>query len=184
MRISETVKDDGNTRILIAVDPDPINPRGRFDNLGVYALTIDTFRGRYVEVDPTGGPLEDGWDRISWRRDAVDVFERWARTFHGAVTLFSHSMEGAAVIWYALPKEWTYGEFEPEFVLKYLREVDAEYRAWASGEVYGVIKARRHTWTNQETGEEREQWTPVQSVWNLYGYDEARAVAERADMWQ
>ncbi|WP_327292475.1 hypothetical protein [Streptomyces sp. NBC_01198] len=185
MYIIETVKDDGKVRVRIVIDPAPSNPRGAAGALDCHALTIDTHMGHYVEVDPTGGPLEEGWSRISWRaKDAVDIFERWARIYHGAVTHFSHKIDGAVVIWYSLPSYWRHQEYDRETVRNYLIRTDDEYRAWASGEVYAVVKERLVIWVNEETGEERQEWTPVHSVRDIYSLDSARSLAKYSDTWQ
>jgi hypothetical protein len=55
-----------------------------------------------------------------------------------------------------------------------------EWRAWADGDMYGVVVENRHTGTTvwDDGGiDEVEQWRQVDSLWGLYGHDYAADTA-------
>lgn len=179
METIETIEGT-DVRARIVVDPSPINPR----KLGLdkaYALTIDTHLGRYIEVDEDGGPLANAWSRISWRKDAVEIFERYARIYHDATTFFDHTSDGPVVIWYVLGAEVPGLELlsAPRFYLRFEAE---QYRRWAAGEVYGVITEKPVSWSPVDPEDERTAtvWEETNSQWGINGYDLARWEAEQA----
>ncbi|MFE4451449.1 hypothetical protein [Streptomyces sp. NPDC056796] len=179
METIETIENNG-IRARIVVDPDPINPRK--DGLNkAYALTIDTHLGQYIEVDEDGGPLAEAWARISWRKDAVEVFERYARIYWDATTFFDHKSDGATVIWYVLGAEVPHLDLlsPPYFYIRFEAE---QYRRWAAGEVYGVITERMTWWMPVDPTDERTTmlWEESNAQWGINGYDLARWEAEEA----
>lgn len=162
------VSDEGRFRVRLVGDEDCQTPR-ESDSLS-HVVTVPTFR--YQNVDKTGGPLADGWDRIKHRPDAMDLFERWARIFHGAVTLRdTPAGAGASAVWYVLP-----GEEYPNDPTAYLECEARAYRQWADGETYGWITEEIKFWTDGDGGT-LATWEEVDSCWGLIGYDYARTAA-------
>ncbi|MER5617679.1 hypothetical protein [Streptomyces sp. NPDC002215] len=177
-QIIET-SDDGRLRLRLEPQTDADNPRTVYDHL-THVITLPG--SRYADVDKSGGgPLADGWRRIQHRDNAVDIFTRWARTSHGAVVIEDQTHDGPGTIWYLMPK----GIAEVIEPKEYIRSEIAEYRAWASGEVYGYIIERAVNWkpvTDQYADvivSERTTWEAVTegSCWDLITYELAEREA-------
>lgn len=172
MEILETY-DDGQYRVVLEADNCSENPRRDYDHL-VHVITLGG--QRYIDVDPDGGPLEYGWDHFSGRNDAVELFIRWARIFHGATVVEHRPTEGARSLWYILPREIAGGDSAPLGL--FIGAEIAEYQAWADGEVYGYIiekaveRERLDNMDNTQT-----LWEEVDSCWGFFGYEVAAEAA-------
>jgi hypothetical protein len=170
--------DDGRYRVRLMPDPEPSNPRTEFDQL-THVITLPTHQ--YIDVDRDGGPLEDGWERIMGHPDAVEIFTRWARIFHGAVVEYHAPHDGAEALWYLMPDGIAQ---VPDPVAAIRGEID-EYMAWARGEVYGYVIEKAVTWQPVDPGDdvtlpdEHTSWVEVNdgSCWGLIGYDYAETEA-------
>lgn len=167
--MSEILKtsDNGAFRIRLMADPDCESPR-KADHL---SHVVSVPNSRYLMVDSTGGPLEDGWDRIKDRSDAMDLFERWARIFHGAVTLRDTPPHGASAVWYLMPGS------DAKDPAAYLECERRDYRLWAEGETYGYVIEQSVTYA--EVGGDRtvSQWETVDGGWGLIGFEYAQETA-------
>lgn len=181
MEIIETSA-DGKYRAGLAIHGDAENPRRDYEHI----VHVITPKGqRYIDVDPTGGPLQDGWNRVTGREDAVEVFARWARIFHGAVVVEDRPNDGAWALWYMTPAQIAEIGNTPEEAIRI--EID-EYRSWAEGDVWGYVVEKYITWIAQEgdieAGEDipvsHSTWEEVESCWGLIGRDYAEEEARRS----
>ncbi|MFF7953916.1 hypothetical protein [Streptomyces griseorubiginosus] len=172
--------DDGRYRLRLEPDTDAQNPRAMYDHL-THVITLPD--KHYADVDKDGGgPLEDGWNQFKHRDNAVELFTRWARVFHGAVVTEDQTHDGPSTIWYLMPE----GIAEVNDPKEYIRSEIAEYRAWARGEVYGHIIEKAVTWEPVPDGDEdvilgaRTTWEEVTdgSCWGLITYEWAEQEAK------
>jgi hypothetical protein len=170
---------DGRYRLRLEPDTDAHNPRTMYDNLTHVITLPDNY---YADVDKDGGgPLEDGWRQIKHRENAVELFTRWARIFHGAVAIEDRPHDGPGTIWYLMPEAIAEVTGPEECIRSEL----AEYRAWARGEVYGHIIEKAVTWkpvTDEHEDVivgERTTWEEVTdgSCWGLITYEWAEREA-------
>lgn len=173
--MEEILETAGQYRVRLETDQDPTNPRTDQDNL-CHVITVPG--SRYIDVDANGGPLQDGWDLIKDRADAVEVFTRWARTFHGAVVEYHTPERGANSVWYLMPDQFA----EVPDPKKHIGAEITEYQNWADGEVYGYIIEKSVAWmpTDEEDCEnlgERTTWEHVDSCWGYVGYEYAKSAA-------
>lgn len=177
----------------------PENPRTAFDHLA-HVVTVP--HPNYLNVGPDEGPLGDAWRRIigerhrvhgAAERDAVEIFERYARIFHGARTLYDSPYEGPSAVWYILPDGIAQlaapSAEHPDPAMACLQVERDEYRAWAEGDVWGYIIEVRETWVpvSQLGAPESERDTmqtweevPDGSCWGFYGYSYAEQEATEA----
>ncbi|MBD3004584.1 hypothetical protein [Streptomyces sp. 5-10] len=163
---------DGRYRVRLEADQEPVNPRRDYDHLA-HVITVPG--SRYLDVDPDGGPLQEGWDRIKDRSDAPEVFARWAKIFHGAVIVEHTPHEGPRSLWYLLPEDIQEIGNTPEEALK--TEID-EYQSWAEGDVWGFIVEKSVDWTRTDDEDEtRTTWEMVDSCWGFIGYRYAEEAA-------
>lgn len=173
-------------RLEIQQGSESANPRTDRDcNL----TNVITPKGqRYIDVDENGGPLADGWERIEDRyMNAVPVFTRWARLFHGATVIEDrpYDGDGAWSLWYLMPDKAAETPWEPKRVIE--SEID-EYRKWAGGEVYGFIIEKNVTWIpkdaedreDPELDDETTEWEHVDSCWGHIGREYAEEAAREA----
>lgn len=173
--IIETSKDK-RYRVRLVADEGAANPREDCEQI-VYAATLP--HSHYIDVAEPG-PLADGWERIKGHPDAVDIFERWARIFHGAVTLYDTPHDGPSAVWYIMPAGIAEVP-DPRATLEASRD---EYRAWASGEVYGYIIEEAVDWRRVDGKDDNGMttWQEVDddgSCWGLIGYQYAEEEARR-----
>jgi hypothetical protein len=101
------VSDDGKLRVRLVADVACDNPREMtaLSDQVVHVVTVPD--SNYLDVAGSRGPLAEGWDRIKDENpDAVEVFERWALIFHGAVTLYESPSTGPTRVWYVLPAQF------------------------------------------------------------------------------
>lgn len=172
--MNEILEQRGDLRVRLVVDQDAGNPREEYDHL---ANVVTVPSREYLPVDKDGGPLADAWTELTNRyrwSDAVEIFERYARIYHGAVTLYDTPPRDANAVWYLMP-EVAQETTDPEALLKAERD---EYRAWAEGSVYGYIIERRTKWNRADgTPGEMETWEHEDSLWGLLGYEYAEQTA-------
>lgn len=169
--MNEILETAGQFRVRLEVDQDPQNPRKDYDHL-CHVITVPG--SRYINVEPNGGPLQDGWDRIKERSDPVEVFTRWARIFHGAVVEYHTPNEGANSIWYLMPEQFS----EVPDPKKCIEAEIAEYQNWCDGEVYGYIIEKSVDWVRKDNPEETAStWEEVESCWGYIGYEYAKESA-------
>lgn len=176
----------GRYRVRLAVQQDSqeCNPRTNDDcNL---ANVITPKGQRYIDVDKDGGPLADGWERIEDRYvDAVPVFTRWARIFHGATVVEDRPYDGAWSLWYVMPDKLAETTVPAEKVIEVEK---GEYRKWAEGEVYGYIIEKDVTRIPRDAedredpdlDDETREWEHVDSCWGLIGWEYAEETAREA----
>jgi hypothetical protein len=164
------VSDDGQLRVRLVTDHDCPNPRRENDCLG-HAVTVPS--RDYVDVDKNAGPLAEGWDRIKDRPDAMDLFERWARAFHGAMTLRDIPERGASAVWYILPGT------DATDPAEYLKGEAQVYREWAAGETYGYVIEESVSYVEVGGDRSRDDWEEVEdgSLYGLIGFTHARDTA-------
>lgn len=166
---------DGHYRVRLEVDSHPVNPRRKFTR---FAHVITPNGQRYSDVDLDGGPLAHGWEHFSDRDDAVALFTRWARIFHGATVVEHRPTEGVWSLWYLTSEEIPEIFCAPEEAIK--AEIQ-EYQAWTEGEVYGYIIDRNVKWQRlDKPNETRTDWKEVFSCWGFYGLEDARFSARDA----
>lgn len=163
---------DGKFRVRLVSDEECESPRWP----GTLPHVVTVPNSRYVDVDKDGGPLGDGWDRIKRRDDAMDVFERWARIFHGAFTLRDTPERGASAVWYLMPTD-TEDMDDPA---AFLREEARTYRQWADGETYGYVVEELTGWTRKDGAGDRDTWEELDSCYGHIGYDFAKETARLA----
>lgn len=174
----------GEYRLVLKQDTDASSPREDQDcNLA----NVITHKGqRCLDVDEDGGPLEEGWRRIESRYvNAVPVFARWARTFHGATVIEQWPYGGARSIWYVMPEKLAETTVPAE---KIIEEEVEEYRKWVDGEVYGYVIEKNVTRIPKDA-EDREdpdlddettEWEHVESCWGHIGREYAEEAAREA----
>lgn len=171
-------------RLEIQRESESANPRTDQDcNL----TNVITPKGqRYIDVDENGGPLTDGWERIEDRYvDAVPVFTRWAKLFHGATVIEDRPHDGAWSLWYLMPDKAAETPWEPKRVIEL--EID-QYRKWAEGEVYGFIIEKDVTRIPRDAedredpdlDDETREWEHVDSCWGHIGREYAEEAAREA----
>ena len=175
--MTEVLEKAGDYRLVVLLDEYAGNPRTEYDQL-CYVVTVPD--RRYYDVDADGGPLAAGWRRLLYRyywERSVEIFTRWARIFHRAVTLYDSPNEGANAVWYLLPdqaRETT----DPEHLLHAERD---EYRAWADGSVYAYAIEHRVTWRRTDGAEgEMATWETVDSCFGFYGHEYAQEAGRAA----
>ncbi len=201
----EIVVDETEThRVKLVLDDDSsdMNPRTNFDGIVTGVVTIPT--SRYAEIQDPTGTLDDAWYRLVGARpyyegryaprDAVAIFERYVRLL-GGVSEYDSPHDGPPAIWYVLPEYMESVGFRPEDITEEkMREAlegeRKEYRAWAEGDVWGIVVERKVTW--QRVGSDdgpfagirrahMDTWEEVESVWGYigqeYAEEEARAQA-------
>lgn len=162
------VSDDGRFRVRLVADEDCESPR-ESDSLS-HVVTVP--HSHYRNVDKSGGPLGDGWDRIKDQTNAMDLFERWARIFHGAVTLRDTPERGADAIWYLMPDN------DASDPAAYLECELRDYRLWAEGDTYGCVIEKTVTYVEVEGDRSLDQWEGVgDDLWGLIGFEYARDTA-------
>lgn len=174
--MDEILETAGPYRVGLEADQDARNPRREFDHL-CHVLTVP--HSHYIDVDDDGGPLQEGWDRIKNRTDAVDVFTRWARIFHGAVVDYHTPERGPVSVWYLLPEQFS----EVPDPLACIKAEIEEYQNWADGEVYGYIIEEAVDWVRKDNeDEEMSTWEQVDdgSCWGFFGYKYAKESALEA----
>jgi hypothetical protein len=172
---------DGTMRLTLHIDHDPVNPREEYDHLESVVTVPD---GRYAAVDKDGGPLANAWRRCLDRhrhRDAVEVFTRYARIFHGATTLVSDPYHGPMSVWY-LTREVADGPNGTPDPAAYLKAQADEYQTYAEGDTYGYVIEREVTWTRDGGDDTMTTWETIDSCWGFYGREYAEESAREA--WQ
>jgi hypothetical protein len=169
---------DGKYRLSMAADTNAENPRRDYEHV-TWVITPKQ-RGPYrsVEIDPTGGPLQDGWDRVADRDDAVEVFTRWARIFHGAVVVEDRPDQGPWALWYMTPAQIAEIGNTPDEAIRI--EIE-EYRAWAAGDVWGYVIQEAVGWQRSDGGVGvLVTQEDVESCWGYIGREYAEGEARRA----
>lgn len=177
--MSETLATNGNLRVRLVTDECGDNPRDEYDYVA-HALTVPSHH--YRDIDKDGGPLASAWrdlhNRYHWS-NAVEIFQRWARIYHGATTLYDTPHIGANAVWYVLPD--VFGPEPTADPIGLLKSERDEYRAWANGEVYGYVIERRVTWSaTSDEYPDRDTWEHVDSVYGYIGYEYAESAARLA----
>lgn len=183
--MSDVVETAGKYRVRAELmqDSAEFNPRTNQDcNL----TNVITPKGqRYINVDEDGGPLADGWDRVAGRDDAVEVFTRWARIFHGVTVVEDRAHDHAWALWYITPKNLAETTLTAEKVIE--AEIE-EYRKWADGEVYGWVVEKDVTRVpkdpedveDPDIDDESRSWEHVDSCWGYLGRDDVEDAAREA----
>jgi hypothetical protein len=167
------IETSGPYRVRVEVDAEQINPRTDWDHI-TYAVTVPG--SRYLDVAGPG-PLAEQWDRIKDRPDAVELFQRWARAFHGAVTEVHTPNEGPVSVWYMMPED----QRDTPDPVAYLRGDIAEYQAWAEGDVFSYVIEKAVDWGRRDGKEgSMTTWETVDSLGSFYGYEEVERVARDA----
>jgi hypothetical protein len=168
---------DGKFRARVTYMEGADNPRtdGDYHAAGV----VTTYDGDYIKVaDPAGDQrVSDAWNRLEYRyewRDAEPMIERYIRILGGVAELDTPH-DGPRTVWYVLPEKmrelgWEDERITPDEMRKVIEAERKEYRAWAEGEVYGVIIEKNVTWAKVEDPDETmETWEEEESVWGIIG---------------
>lgn len=186
---SETADDGTPFRAILKVDTDArdLNPRETGDaHVGVMFCLRDSRYG----VPEEGDLKWDLEDAIQDRK--FPVVARWLRLFHGATVVLPLGHRGISVgkpdddddpgnyfgVIYDTPEtRKVTGCTDAESVRAALEgEVD-EYRAWAEGEVFGVL-VQQGTLT-EDGNEEYDDDDSEDGAWGVIGDDYARSEARR-----
>ena len=146
----ETIELTDTARIVVEYDPYPENPRTWAEPL-TGALTVNGDRNT-IKTEPVHsfpGDLEGAWDRLPaayWGTTSDrEPVTRWARIFYSITLDYADG-----TYWWADPSEIALNWPElvqgtPEYVEReklVIEAEQAEYRAWAEGEVYVVSLER------------------------------------------
>lgn len=163
---------DGKFRVRLVSDEDCQTPRE--SDSRSHVVTVE--HRNYRDIDTDGGPLGEGWERLNhYGTDhQISIFDRWARIFHGAVTLVDTPQRGPSAVWYVMPGTVK----DPAAYLECEARV---YRQWADGETYGYIVEKNTEWTRKDGADgAMSTWEEVDSCWGYIGYEDAKEVAEEA----
>jgi hypothetical protein len=180
--MSDVVETAGKYRVraVMMQDSAEFNPRSNQDcNL---ANVITPEGQRYIDVDEDGGPLAENWDRVAERDDAVEVFTRWARVFHGITVIEDRPHDGARSLWYVTPENLKETTLTADKVVE--AEIE-EYRRWAEGEVYGWVVEKDVTRIpkdpedagDPDIDDESRAWEHVDSCWGYIGRENVEDAA-------
>lgn len=179
--MTEILEKAGEYRVRLEIQQDAqeCNPRTNQDcNL---ANVITPKGQRYIDVDKDGGPLAEGWERIESRYvDAVPVFTRWAKIYHGATVVEDRPHDGAWSLWYVMPEKIAEAQtpVAPEEIIA--GEVK-EYRAWAEGEVYGYVIEKAVGWSRLDKKVDiLVTWETEEDCWGYIGREYAEESAREA----
>lgn len=175
--MSEILETAGPYRVRLEFDQDASSCDPR-DNDSTLSFAVTVPHSRYLDVSKPG-PLANQWDRIKDRSDAMDLFERYARIYHGAVTDRVTPHDGPSSVWYILPEQ--IAEIGPSSSPEEALRVEIEeYRAWRDGEVYGYIIEKSVDWVRKDDEDEiMSTWEEVEdgSCWGFVGYKWAKEAA-------
>jgi hypothetical protein len=183
--MTDVLETAGRYRVRLEVQQDSVDSNPRTNQDCNLTNVITPTGQRYIDVDGDGGPLSDGWDRVAGRDDAVEVFTRWAKVFHGAVVVEDRPHDGAWSLWYMTPKN------QAEIVTpveEAIRLEIEEYRLWAAGEVFGHVIEKSVTRIprdpedreDSELDDETQAWEHVDSCWGYIGREYAEEAAREA----
>lgn len=173
-------------RLVVQQDSQECNPR---TNDECNLANVITLKGqRYIDIDEDGGPLAEGWARIEdvyMHREAVALFTRWARIFHGATVVEDRPYDGAHALWYVMPDKLAETTVPAERVIEVERE---QYRMWAEGDVHGYVIEKNVTRVpknaedreDPEVAAETAEWEHVDSCWGHIGREYAEEAAREA----
>jgi hypothetical protein len=168
--------DDGNLRVTIAQDDDPMNPRTDYDNLASMIVVSQDW-----DMDKDPGPLGWVWKRLASRyrtQEAVALFMRYARIYHGATVVEHRPYNGPWSIFY-LTREVADGPDGTPDPAAYVAGEIATWDQYLEGDIYGYVLEERVIW-RADGRPSRESWEVVDSCWGFYGREdvasEARAV--------
>jgi hypothetical protein len=185
MTNADILETSGKYRVVLALQTESqeCNPR---TNDECNLANVITFKGqRYIDIDEDGGPLAEGWERIHDRyldKEAIAVFTRWARIFHGATVVHHRPYDGAEALWYVMPDKLAETTWTAEQVIT--SEI-SQYREWAEGNVYGWIVQKNVTRVpkdaedqeDPEVADETAEWEHVNSCWGYIGREYAEESA-------
>lgn len=152
---------DGKTRVVVEIDECAPMPDG---DVYVPQTTISEYRTRSVQLNMGAGiaeELENAYHRLDLDND---VFERWARVFHG-VNAGVFESDRTVIAW-------------PDKIWRELVGVDDDYtpgchdvydlEQWCEGNVWYATLQEVETWTNTK-GESYSDWADIDSVGGFYG---------------
>lgn len=178
----------GKYRVRLEIQRNSQDANPRVDDDCNLANVITPKGQRYIDVDEDHGPLREGWERIQdvyLDKEAVAVFTRWARIFHGATVVEHRPHDGAWALWYVMPDKLAETALSAEALIQ--AEVE-QYRMWAEGEVYGHIIEKNVTRIprdaedrdDPEVDAETSEWEHVDSCWGYIGREYAEEAAREA----
>lgn len=173
MSDGEILESTETMRLRIVIDGDPSNPRHEFERLCHVATVPDR---DYVDVDKDAGPYAPAWSYYlsrerpdDYRRDSVVLFMRYVAIAGGVAELHTPH-DGPVSVWYLTPEDLEQTN-DPVACIKGEQE---EYRAWATGEVYGYVIEQRVTWERTDRpGATMQTWEHVDSCYGFYGHEYA-----------
>ncbi|GAA0946049.1 hypothetical protein GCM10009550_20310 [Actinocorallia libanotica] len=166
-------------RVRIVLDEDARNPNHEYDQLA-HVVTTDDDRGRYLPISDETGPLGWVWDRVKDSAHSGEVFERYARMFHGAVCVEDTQCPGSSGIWYVTGEKIARDDLTHGEVVEDIESQIEVYRKWAAGEVYECVVEKLTTWVAVDPDVEpstKLDWVEVERVGNLYGIETAEEAA-------
>lgn len=185
----DIIEERDGYRVRLEVDTDPLSPDDSDAMVPVLRLDSEGYYGTRAEAfNNQANDFESAYNHFAEfaNRRALEVFERYVRIFHGATKVDTWNV--------GITQEYGYLGFDtaewrervgadPEN----LKDEDllSEVRAWATGEVYGVIVERRVTGTTVFDAEDLEdedmqRWDEVEAVWGHNGREWAKQAAKEA----
>ena len=168
----ETIQLDETTRARLVYDYDPECPLqwgslGGAHTLNVSAGLLDM---SHIGVhDPEGDDIDTLLSNIDYYAYMSDderneaVLKHLTRKGYTAIIAEVGGREGLHIAVF-----YDKGEYVSEATIK---ENISTYRAWAEGEVYGVVVERQKVWHSGT--DTMTTWEPVGSLWGIYAPTEA-----------
>jgi hypothetical protein len=174
--MSEIIKEQGNYRVIIEVDPLPYEPEADCQSP---LLRSDGYCG--VEHIQLGGRSTEDDARIEEAADRWGVksplFARYLRAYHGVTQIITYWSGSYLYVTYDSAK-WRQYTGAPEGSASL-----ADYKAWCQGEVYVCEVQERVTWRAVNPVREyhnRVTWETVEKFGTFYDDDSAREEALEA----
>jgi hypothetical protein len=179
----DIIKEQAGYRVRLELDDTPEQPE---DDGAVPVLQLQLY-GYYrayafnSQAEPYLQAFLQFVDRV---RKPVDVFERYARIFLGAVKVQGYNIGHVSQYGY-LAFDTAAWRNDMQVSAEQLQAEDylEEIRAWAEGSVYGWIVEKQRPWTKTYADGETEQgssWEQVESCWGYYGREYAEQAALEA----
>lgn len=170
MSYTENVVTGDKYRVNIVADEDGHKPEG---DCMAPTLQLDGYNATIMYGDDSFADVFNHFAEHTM--NPVDAFERYVRIFHGATSVESYNVGNRREYAYVTfdTAEWRERVGAPEESKDLLTEV----RAWADGDVWGVVVEKRVTWSTDEELDDMDTWEEVEAVWGYYGHEWAEQEA-------
>lgn len=195
--IIETIELDAKHRLAIIQDDSPDCPRDWQEGISVHPVNVGSnYIAPAAGTDSHGDALDaifehhlsESWHGgyvWDWELEPL-VAKHFARANLGYIVT---ELESGTYIWYWEPEAIAAErKLNPDYTgQEYLDGAVGEYKAWAAGDVYGVVLQKLVTWRREDGetglfdgGPTRKSWEDVEAIWGNYleDFDEARRVAK------